>query len=62
METPWDLVLEISREPFEIEQICERLKCAFPRLEETNNLLIECFTVTRRDLKLYLLMLQMTGE
>ena len=28
METPWDLILEISREPFEIEQICEWLKCA----------------------------------
>ena len=33
METPWDLVLELSREPFEIEQICEWLKCA-PRWEE----------------------------
>ena len=28
METPWDLVLELSREPFEIEQICQWLKCA----------------------------------
>ena len=28
METPWDLVLELSREPFEIEQICEWLKYA----------------------------------
>ena len=28
METPWDLVLELSREPFEIEQRCERLKYA----------------------------------
>ena len=33
METPWDLVLELSREPFEIEQICHWLKCA-PRCEE----------------------------
>ena len=33
METPWDLVLELSREPFEIEQICQWLKCA-PRWEE----------------------------
>ena len=33
METPWDLVLELSREPFEIEQICEWIKCA-PRWEE----------------------------
>ena len=33
METPWDLVLELSREPIEIEQICQWLKCA-PRWEE----------------------------
>ena len=33
METPWDLVLELSREPFEIEQICQWLECA-PRWEE----------------------------
>ena len=33
METPWELVLELSREPFEIEQICEWIKCA-PRWEE----------------------------
>ena len=28
METRWELVLELSREPFEIEQICQCLKCA----------------------------------
>ena len=33
METRWDLVLELSREPFEIEQICQWIKCA-PRWEE----------------------------
>ena len=33
METRWNLVLELSREPFEIEQICHSLKCA-PRWEE----------------------------
>ena len=33
METCRDLVLELSREPFEIEQICQWLKCA-PRWEE----------------------------
>ena len=33
METPWDILLELSREPFEIEQICQWLKCA-PRWEE----------------------------
>ena len=49
METRWDIVLKLSREPFEKEKICQRLKCA-PRRDE--QLLIECFTVTRRDLKL----------
>ena len=33
METRWNLVLELSREPFKIEQICQWLKCA-PRWEE----------------------------
>ena len=33
METRRYLVLELSREPFEIEQICEVLECA-PRCEE----------------------------
>ena len=49
METRWDIVLKLSREPFEKEKICQRLICA-PRRDE--QLLIECFTVTRRDLKL----------
>ena len=33
METRWNLVLELSQEPFEIEQLCQWLKCA-PRWEE----------------------------
>ena len=33
METPWDILLALSREPFEIEQICEWLECA-PRWDE----------------------------
>ena len=33
LETRWDLVLELSREPFEIKQICQWTKCA-PRWEE----------------------------
>ena len=42
METPWDLVLELSREPFEIEQICEWLKCA-PRWDgQSINRLFPC--------------------
>ena len=28
METRWELVHELSREPFEIEQICEWIKYA----------------------------------
>ena len=28
METPWDLVLELPREPFEMEQICQWLEYA----------------------------------
>ena len=28
METRWEIVLELSREPFEIEQICEWLEYA----------------------------------
>ena len=44
METPWDLVLELSREPFEIEQICEWLKYA-PRWEEQSiNRVFHCNT------------------
>ena len=42
METPWDIVLEISREPFEIEQICQWLKCA-PRWDgESINRVFPC--------------------
>ena len=42
METCWDLVLELSREPFEIEQICQGLKCA-PRWEEESiNSVFQC--------------------
>ena len=28
METRWDLVPKLSREPFQIEQLCQMLKCA----------------------------------
>ena len=42
METPWDLVLELSREPFEIEQICQWLKCA-PRWDgQSTNRVFHC--------------------
>ena len=44
METPWDLVLELSREPFEIEQICERLKYAPRRDGQSINRVFHCNT------------------
>ena len=49
MEIRWELVLELSREPFEIEKY---VNVSNVRLDERNNLLIECFTVNRLDLKL----------
>ena len=49
METRWDLVLAISREPLEIDQISQLNNvCLFER----NNLLIECFTPRSLDLEL----------
>ena len=36
METRWDLVLEIFREPLEIDQICQFQKCS-PRWEEQSS-------------------------
>ena len=49
IETPWDLVLELSREPFEIEQICQWLKCA-PRWEEQSIIIV--YHSNRRNFKL----------
>ena len=46
---PWDLVLELSREPLDIDQIYQLQKCV-PRLR--NNPLIECFTLRCLDLEL----------
>ena len=42
METRWDLVLELSREPFEIEQLCEWLKCAARWDGQSINRLFHC--------------------
>ena len=42
IETPWDLVLELSREPFEIEQICQLLKCAPRWVEQSINRVYHC--------------------
>ena len=42
METPWDLVLELSREPFEIKYICQCLKCATRRGEQSINRVFHC--------------------
>ena len=46
---PWDLVLELSREPLEKEEICQLKNVC---LVESNNLLIECFTEGYLDLGL----------
>ena len=42
MVTPWDLVLNLSREPFEIEQICQWLKCAPQWEEQSINRVYHC--------------------
>ena len=42
LETRWDLVLELSREPFEIKQICECLKCAPRRDGQSINRVFPC--------------------
>ena len=42
METRWELVLELSREPFEIEQICQCQKCATRRDEQCINRVFHC--------------------
>ena len=42
METRWNLVLESSREPFEIEQICQWLQCAPRRAEQSINRVFHC--------------------
>ena len=42
LETRWDLVLELSREPFEIKQICEWLKCAPRRDGQSINRVFPC--------------------
>ena len=49
-KSPWDLVLDLSREPLEIDQICQLQKNVC--LVEMNNLLIECFTRRSLDLEL----------
>ena len=49
-KSTWDLVLELSREPLEIDQICQLQKNVC--LVERNNLLIECFTEGCLDLEL----------
>ena len=48
-KSTWDLVLELSREPLEIDQICQLQNVC---LVERNNLLIECFTERCLDLEL----------
>ena len=42
LETCWNLVLELSREPFEIEQICQWLQCAPRWAEQSINRVFHC--------------------
>ena len=42
METCWDLVLELSREPFEIDHIFQWLKCALRWNEHSINSVFHC--------------------
>ena len=42
METRWDILLELSREPFELEQICQWLKCAPLWEEQSFNSVFHC--------------------
>ena len=46
---PRDLVIELSREPLEMDEICQLQRCV-PCL--WNNPLIECFTLRCLDLEL----------
>ena len=59
METCCDLVLELFREPLEIDQICQWQKCS-PHWEEQS--IKECFTLACLDLELLLLMQQKDVE
>ena len=58
-ETRSDLVLELFREPLEIDQICQWQKCS-PHWEEQS--IKECFTLACLDLELLLLMQQKDVE
>ena len=41
-QTRWDLVPQLSQEPFELEQICQWLKCASRWEEQTINRVFHC--------------------
>ena len=46
METRWDLVLELFREPLEIDQICQLQRCS-PRWEEQSNYRVFLSSISR---------------
>ena len=49
LKSPRDLALELSREPLEIDQICQLLNGC---LVEWNNLLLDCFILRSLDIEL----------
>ena len=49
-QTRWDLVPQLSQEPFELEQICQWLKCASRWEEQTINRGFHCSTPRFQDI------------
>ena len=50
LQTLWDLVPQLSQEPFELEQICQWLKCAFRWEEQSINRVFHCSTPGFQDI------------
>ena len=49
-QTRWDLVPQLSQEPFELEQICQWLKCASRWKEQTINRVFHCSAPGLQDI------------
>ena len=50
LQTLWDLVPQLSQEPFELEQICQWLKCASRWEEQSINRVFHCSTPGFQDI------------
>ena len=50
LKTRWDLVPQLSQEPFELEQICQWLKCASRWEEQSINRVFHCSTPGLQDI------------